>query len=83
MKTTTTNLLVYRYEFWDEKSQSTRASETYATLDAILRGTGIPLLHTAKAVMRSRIYHDLLEMDSGSRAPIQAASLAEQAHEAQ
>ena len=61
MKTTTSNLLVYRYEFWDEKAQLTRASETFATLDAILRGMGIPLLHTAKAVARSRIYLELLE----------------------
>ena len=57
----TRNLLVYRYEFWDRKTQSTRASETYATLDAILRGLGIPLLHTAKTVPRSRIYLELLE----------------------
>jgi len=84
MKTKTTNLLVYRYEFWDEKSQSTLESKTYATLDAILRGTGIPLLHTGKAVARSRIYHDLLEACSG-RAParVEAASLAEEPREAQ
>ena len=61
MKTKTGTLLVYRYEFWDRKTQSTRASETYATLDAILKGFCIPLLHTAKAVARSRIYQDLLE----------------------
>ena len=84
MKTKTTNLMVYRYEFWDEKTQSTRASGTYATLDAILRGMGIPLLHTAKAVARSRIYHDLLEAGLGRAGPpVEAAGFAEEAREAQ
>ena len=79
MKTTTKNLLVYRYEFWDEKTQTTRTSETYATLDAILRGQSIPLLHTAKPVPRSRIYLELLEgaLLRRIRPPVEPARLPE------
>jgi len=55
MKTKTRNLLVYRYEFWDEQRQSMRTSETYATLDAILKGLGIPLLDTTQIHARAII----------------------------
>lgn len=58
----TNNLLVYRYEFWDVQSGKVRASDTYATLDAIFNGLGTPLMHTAKVVGRSRIYGELLEV---------------------
>jgi hypothetical protein len=54
------NLLVYRYEFWDEKRKLMRESDTYATLDAILRGVGIPLLYTAKVVPHVALFHELV-----------------------
>ena len=60
LKTKTKNMLVYRYEYWDEKANTMVASDTYATLDAILGGLGIPLLYTAKVVPRSGIYHELV-----------------------
>jgi hypothetical protein len=63
MKTKTKHLLVYRYEFWDDRQQQIRASETYATLDAILGGLGIPLMHTGKVVPRCGVYHELVELD--------------------
>ena len=59
----TRNLLIYRYEFWDEGKQAMRASETYATLDAILKGLGIPLLDTGKVAPRAGIYHELVEIE--------------------
>lgn len=62
MKTKTRNLLVYRYEFWDEQAQAMRASETYATLDAIVKGLGIPLLDTGMVARRSGVYHELVEI---------------------
>ena len=62
MKTKTSNLLVYQYEFWDEKQQCMRTSETYATLDAIVKGLGIPLLDTGRVARRSGIYHELVEL---------------------
>ena len=55
----TRHLLVYRYEFWDEKRNSMRESETYATLDAILNGMGLPLLYTAKVVPRAGVFREL------------------------
>ena len=61
MKTKTRNLLVYRYEFWDEERQSMRTSETYATLDAIVKGLGIPLLDTGMVAPRCGVYHELVE----------------------
>jgi hypothetical protein len=63
MKTKTKNLLVYRYEFFDERQQKIRTSETYATLDAILAGLGIPLMDSAKVVQRCAVYHELVELD--------------------
>ena len=60
MNTKTRNMLVYRYEFWDEKRGMIRESDTFATLDAILQGLGIPLIHTGKVVPRCGIYHELV-----------------------
>jgi hypothetical protein len=59
----TKHLLVYRYEVWDVQEGKVRASDTYATLDAIFKGLGTPLMDTAKVVVRSRIYHELVETD--------------------
>jgi len=56
----TKHLLVYRYEFWDEKRRQMRESQTYATLDAILGGMGIPLLYTAKVVPRAGVFREWL-----------------------
>lgn len=61
MKSKTRNLLVYKYEFWDEKSRSMRASETYATLDAIVKGGVIPLIESGMVAKRCGIYHELVE----------------------
>jgi hypothetical protein len=57
MNTQTRNMLVYRYEFWDEKRGMIRESDTFATLDAI-----IPLMHSGKVVPRCGVYHELVEM---------------------
>ncbi len=62
LKTKTRHLLVYRYEFWDEKAHSMRTSETYATLDAIVKGSGIPLIETGMVAPRCGVYHELVEI---------------------
>jgi hypothetical protein len=54
----TKNLMVYRYEYWDVHSNSTRISETYATLDTIMKGMGIPLLPTGKIMPRAGVFHE-------------------------
>jgi len=51
----TRHLLVYRYEYWDERSARVLISERFATLDSIKKGLGIPLLHTAKIVPRELV----------------------------
>jgi hypothetical protein len=56
----TKNLMVYQYEFWDEARMMMRTSDTYATLDAIMKGLGIPLLYTGKVVPRVAIFHELV-----------------------
>lgn len=56
----TMNLLVYQYEYWDDERNLMATSNTYATLDAILGGLGIPLLYTGKVVPRAGIYHELV-----------------------
>jgi hypothetical protein len=58
--TKTRDMLVYRYEFWDERRGMIRESDTFATLDAILQGLGIPLMHSGKVVPGSGIYHELV-----------------------
>jgi hypothetical protein len=60
MNTKTRNMLVYRYEFWDEQREMIRESDTFATLDAILQGLGIPLMHTGKVVPRCGVYRELI-----------------------
>ena len=54
----THHLLVYRYEYWDERSGRVLTSERFATLDSIKKGLGIPLLYTAKIVPRERIVNE-------------------------
>ncbi|MGZ5037814.1 MAG: hypothetical protein ACXWG1_12930 [Usitatibacter sp.] len=56
----TRNLMVYRYEYWDVSNACVRISDTYATLDAIMKGMGIPLLHTGKVMPRAEIFHEWL-----------------------
>ena len=58
----TKHLMVYRYEYWDEARNLMRTSDTYATLDAIIKGLGIPLLYTGKVAPRVDIFHQLLPM---------------------
>lgn len=53
-------LMVYRYEYWDEPRNIMRTSDTYATLDAIMKGLGIPLLYTGKVVPRVAVFHELV-----------------------
>jgi hypothetical protein len=53
-------LMVYRYEFWDDARGIMRTSDTYATLDAIMKGLGIPLLYTGKVVPRVAVFHELI-----------------------
>jgi hypothetical protein len=52
--------MVYQYEYWDEASMMMRTSDTYATLDAIMKGLGIPLLYTGKIVPRVAIFQQLV-----------------------
>jgi hypothetical protein len=56
----TKNLMVYRYEYWDDARSFMRTSDSYATLDAIMKGLGIPLLYTGKVVPRVPIFHELV-----------------------
>ena len=56
----TKNLMVYRYEYWDEARGIMRTSDTFATLDAIMKGLGIPLLYTSKVVPRVGVFHELV-----------------------
>ena len=53
-------MLVYRYEYWDEKTNSLRISEAHATFDAIMKGLGVPLLDTAMVAPNTEIFHELL-----------------------
>ena len=53
-------LMVYRYEYWDEARAIMRTSDTFATLDAIMKGLGIPLLYTGKVVPRVALFHELI-----------------------
>ena len=53
---------MFRYEFWDTGHRRRRASKTYATLDAILKGGCIPLRDTATLVDRCGIYSELVEV---------------------
>ena len=53
-------MLVYRYEYWDEKTNSLRISETHATFDAIMKGLGVPLLDTAMVAPNTGIFHELI-----------------------
>ena len=61
-------MLVYRYEFWDERRGMIRESDTFETLDAILQGLGIPLMHSGKVVPCCGVYRELVEapVDSGA-----------------
>ena len=52
-------LMVYRYEYWDDARSIMRTSDTFATLDAIMKGLGIPLLYTGKVVPRVAVFHEL------------------------
>jgi hypothetical protein len=54
----TNHLLVYRYEYWDERSSSVRTSERYATLDSIKKRLAVPLLYTAKVVPREELVNE-------------------------
>ena len=56
----TKNLMVYRYEYWDEARAIMCTSDTFATLDAIMKGLGIPLLYTGKVVPRVAVFHELV-----------------------
>jgi hypothetical protein len=53
-------MLVYKYEYWDEKTNSLRVSDTHATFDAIMKGLGVPLLHTALIAPNTEIFHELV-----------------------
>ena len=53
-------MLVYRYEYWDESTNSLRISDTHATFDAIIKGLGVPLLDTAKVAPNTEIFHELI-----------------------
>jgi hypothetical protein len=56
----TKNILVYRYEYWDVATGSARVSESFATFDAILRGFARPIPATAKMVVNTGIFHELV-----------------------
>jgi hypothetical protein len=54
----TSHLLVYRYEYWDERSSAVRTSERYATLDSIRKRLAVPLLDTAKVIPREELVNE-------------------------
>ena len=54
----THHLLVYRYEYWDERTSAVRVSDRYATLDSIKKRLAIPLLDTAKVVPREQLVNE-------------------------
>ncbi len=56
----TKHMLVYKYEYWDEKTNTLRISDTHATFDAIIKGLGVPLLDTAKIAPNTEIFHELI-----------------------
>ena len=53
-------MLVYKYEYWDEKSNTLRISDTHASFDAIMRGLGVPLLDTAMVAPNTGVFHELI-----------------------
>jgi hypothetical protein len=53
-------MLVYKYEYWDDKTNTLRISDTHATFDAIIKGLGVPLLDTAKIAPNTEIFHELI-----------------------
>lgn len=53
-------MLVYKYEYWDEKTNTLRISDTHATFDAIIKGLGVPLLDTAMIAPNTGIFHELI-----------------------
>jgi len=56
----TKHMLVYKYEYWDEKTGTLRTSDTHATFDAIMNGLGVPLLDTAMVAPNTEIFHELI-----------------------
>jgi hypothetical protein len=48
-------VLVYRYQYWDEESGTMVVSSSFATLDTIKDGLGIPVSETALRVLRNRL----------------------------
>jgi len=56
----TKHMLVYKYEYWDEKTGTLRISDTHATFDAIMKGLGVPLLDTAMVAPNTEIFHELI-----------------------
>ena len=56
----TKHMLVYKYEYWDEKTNTLRISDTHATFDAIIKGLGVPLLDTAMVAPNTGIFHELI-----------------------
>jgi hypothetical protein len=53
-------MLVYKYEYWDEKTNTLRISDTHATFDAIIKGLGVPLLDTAMIAPNTGIFRELI-----------------------
>ena len=43
-------ILVYRYSFWNEDAQVRFLSESYATLETIAKGLGLPVHSESKRV---------------------------------
>jgi len=61
-------MLVYQYEYWDDASNKLRISDAHATFDAIMKGLGVPLLHTAMVAPNTEIFHELIgELPDGQR----------------
>jgi hypothetical protein len=53
-------MLVYKYEYWDEVTNTLRISDTHATFDAIMKGLGVPLLGTAMVAPHTEIFRELI-----------------------
>jgi hypothetical protein len=53
-------MLVYKYEYWDDATNTLRTSNTHATFDAIMNGLGVPLLETAMVAPHTEIFHELI-----------------------
>lgn len=57
-------ILVYRYQYWNEKTDQPVVSDGYATIMAIRSGLGIPIISSGKwvpiAELKGGIHHPLL-----------------------